>query len=86
VLPGRADEFENFFESEYRRAMSQMTGFIKAELLKDRDDPQDLQMILRFESEAAAASWRASDSHAALKPKLKSLYDGSEIKVYQVLV
>ena len=30
VLPGKVDEFENFFESDYRPAMAQMTGFIKA--------------------------------------------------------
>jgi heme-degrading monooxygenase HmoA len=85
VLPGTAGEFEEFFTGDYRPAMSQMTGFIKAELLKDYDNPQDLQMVLRFESEEAAAGWRASEPHAALKTKLKSLYDGSEIKVYQVI-
>ena len=84
-LPGKISEFEKIFESDYRPAMAQMTGFIKAELLKDTDNPQDLQMVLRFESEEAA-DWRASDSHAAPKPKLKSLYDGSELKVYQVIV
>lgn len=86
VLPGKEAEFENFFESDYRPAMKQVNGFIKAELLKDTDNPQDLQMVLRFESDQAAANWRASDSHAALKPRLKSLYDESELKVYQVIV
>ena len=86
VLPGKATEFEEFFASEYQPAMAQMSGFIKAELLKDIDNPQDLQMVLRFESKEAAAGWRASESHAALKPKLKSLYNGSELKVYQVIV
>lgn len=86
VLPGKAGEFEEFFTGDYRPAMSQMTGFIKAELLKDSDNPQDLQMVLRFESEAAAAGWRTSEPHAALKPKLKSLYSGSELNVYEVLV
>jgi heme-degrading monooxygenase HmoA len=86
VLPGNGIEFEDFFTSDYQPAMSQTPGFIKAELLKDTNKKQDLQMVLRFESEEAATSWRASNSHAALKPKLKSLYDGSELKVYQVIV
>lgn len=86
VLPGKVSQFEEFFARDYQPTMSQMPGFIKAELLKDNDNPQDLQMVLRFETEEAAASWRASEPHAALKPKLKSLYDGSTLKVYQVLV
>lgn len=85
ILPGKVSEFEEFFADDYRPAMAQTSGFIKAELLKDSDNPQDLQMVLRFESDEAAADWRASELHAALKPKLKSLYQGSELKVYQVI-
>ncbi len=85
VLPEQVEEFENFFEMEYRPAMEKTKGFIKAELLKDTENPQDLQMVLRFESNDAAADWRASESHAALKPRLKSLYSSSELKVYEVL-
>lgn len=86
VLPGKESEFEEFFTRDYQPAMALMPGFIKAELLQDNDKANDLQMVLCFESEEAAAGWRASEQHAALKPKLKSLYDGSELKVYQILV
>ena len=85
VLPGKTAEFERFFKDEYHPAMSNMDGFLKAELLKDTENPEDMQMVLRFESFEAAASWRASEQHAALKPHLKSLYDGSQLKVYEVL-
>ena len=85
VLPGKADQFKQFFQDEYRPAMAQTDGYIKAELLKDTENPQDLKMVLRFDSVDSAAAWRASDRHAALKPGLKSLYDGSELKVYEVL-
>jgi heme-degrading monooxygenase HmoA len=85
VLPEASDEFEKFFEQEYRPAMKNTNGFIKAELLKDTENPQDLKMVLRFESSDAAADWRASESHAALKPRLKSMYSGSELKVYEVI-
>lgn len=85
VLPEKVEEFENFFEGEYRPAMQKTKGFIKAELLKDAELPQDLQMVLRFETSEAAADWRASESHAALKPRLKSMYSTSELKVYEVL-
>jgi heme-degrading monooxygenase HmoA len=84
VLPGREAEFEAFFQEQYRPAMAKTEGFIKAELLKDTENPSDLKMVLRFDSLESAADWRASDIHQALKPGLKSLYDGSELKVYQV--
>lgn len=86
VLPEKIEEFERFFENEYRPAMANTEGFIKAELLKGMENPQDLKMVLRFESLESAAVWRASATHSALKPKLKSLYDGSELKVYEVIV
>lgn len=85
VLPGKREEFERFFKDEYRPAMAKTAGFIKAELLKDTENPQDMQMVLRFESIEAAASWRASQLHTDLKPNLKALYDGSELKVYEFL-
>ena len=86
VLPEEVEEFEKFFEQEYRPAMENTNGFVKAELLKDTENPQDLKMVLRFESNDAAADWRASESHAALKPRLKSMYSGSELKVYKVII
>lgn len=85
VFPGKVEEFEQFFQEEYRPAMASTHGYIKAELLKDTENPKDLQMVLRFESNEAADSWRASDAHTALKPRLKSLYDGSELKVYEFI-
>ena len=86
VLPGKTGSFEQFFQDEYRPAMAQTDGYIKAELLVDTENWQDLKMVLRFDSTDSAAEWRASDRHAALKPKLKSMYNGSELKVYQVLL
>lgn len=86
VLPESVEEFEDFFQQQYRPAMAKTDGFIKAELLKDKESPQDLKMILRFDSPESAAAWRASEAHETLKPHLKSLYDGSELKFYDVLV
>ena len=85
VLPEEVEEFEKFFEQEYRPAMENTNGFVKAELLKDTENPQYLKMVLRFESSDSAAGWRASESHADLKPSLKSMYSGSELKVYEVI-
>lgn len=85
VLPEEVEKFGIFFKQEYRPAMENTNGFVKAELLKDMENPQDLKMVLRFESSDAAAGWRASESHAALKPRLKSMYSDSEIKVYEVI-
>jgi antibiotic biosynthesis monooxygenase (ABM) superfamily enzyme len=84
VLPGREAEFETFFQQQYRPAMAKTSGFIKADLLRDAENHTDLMMVLRFDSVDSAAAWRASPEHEALKPHLKSLYSGSELKVYQV--
>ena len=65
--------------------MENTNGFVKAELLKDTENPQDLQFFLHFESSDAAAGWRASESRAALKPRLKSMYSNSGLKVYEVI-
>jgi heme-degrading monooxygenase HmoA len=83
VLPNEGKEFARFFEEEYRPAMAKTEGFVKAELLKEMGADQDFVMVLRFESVDAAAEWRASSEHAALKPHLKSLYDGSELRVLE---
>ncbi len=86
VLPKKGKEFARFFEEEYRPAMAKTEGFLKAELLKEMDTDQDFMMILRFESNDAAAVWRASSEHAELKPHLKSLYDGSELRVLELVI
>jgi len=85
VLPGSVEKFEEFFQQQYRPAMAKTDGFIKADLLKDTESPQELKMVLRFDSPESAAAWRASETHEILKPHLKSLYDGSELKSYDVL-
>jgi heme-degrading monooxygenase HmoA len=86
VLPGKEDEFARFFVEEYRPAMERTVGFIQASLLKDTEQEQDLMLTLRFDSLDAAAAWRASSLHRELKPHLKSLYNGSELKVHEVVV
>ena len=86
VLPNKGDEFARFFEEEYRPAMAKTEGFLKAGLLKDMDFGQDFMMVLRFESLDAAAAWRASSLHEELKPHLKSLYEGSEVLVLDVVI
>lgn len=85
VLPDKEADFEKFFKSQYRPAMAQTEGYIKAELLKDTENPQDMVMVLRFDSEESAAEWRSSDRHQALKPHLKSMYEGSLLKVFEFL-
>jgi heme-degrading monooxygenase HmoA len=85
VLPEAVQEFRKFFEREYRPAIATIKGFIKANLLLDTENPQDFNMVLRFESVDAAADWRASELHVALKPRLKSMYSDSELKVYEII-
>jgi heme-degrading monooxygenase HmoA len=85
ILPDDVEDFEIFFEQEYRPAMEKTSGFVKAELLKDLENPHDLKMVLRFKTSDTAADWRASEAHTALKPRLKSMYSSSDLKVYEVI-
>lgn len=85
VLPGKEQAFERLFVEEYKPAMSSMPGFVKVELLRQQEDPTQYQMVIRFESLETAANWRNSDPHQALKPKIKALYNGSSVKVYDVV-
>jgi len=85
VLPGREQDFKELFTAEYRPAMAAMPGFVKVELLREQENHTQYQMIIRFETMETAADWRNADTHRALKPKIKALYDGSKLKVYDVM-
>ncbi len=85
VLPGRTQDFEKFFGEKYRPAMASMPGFVKVELLREQEDSTQYQMVIRFESTETAAVWRSSEAHQALKPEIKALYQGSTLKVYDVV-
>ena len=52
------------------------------------DKTQDFEkifMVIRFETIEAVAAWRASPEHQALSPRLKGMYSGSQLKVFEVL-
>jgi heme-degrading monooxygenase HmoA len=63
VLPGQEQAFERLFVEEYRPATSRVPGFVKAELLREQEDPNQYQMVIRFESLETAANSRNSDQH-----------------------
>ena len=85
VLVDKADAFEYFFVHEYRPAMSHMAGFVRANLLRETEAPQNYQMVIRFDSPESAAAWRASAEHQALSPNLRTYYSSSQLQVYQVV-
>ena len=85
VHPENTKDFEELFTAEYRPAMAAMPGFVKVELLREGENHTQYQMVIRFETMETAAAWRDSDAHLALKPKIKALYDGSKLKVYDVI-
>jgi heme-degrading monooxygenase HmoA len=85
VLPDKTQDFEELFTAEYRPAMAAMPGYVKLELLREEENATQYQMVIRFESRETAAGWRNSEVHQALKPKIKALYDGSKLKVYDVI-
>jgi antibiotic biosynthesis monooxygenase (ABM) superfamily enzyme len=85
VHPDRTDDFERFFSGEYRPAMEQSPGFVKAELLREAESSSRYQMVLRFADADGAAGWRTSDVHQALQPGLNALHGGMEIQGYEVI-
>lgn len=85
VLPDKARDFEEFFAQAYRPAMASMPGYVGVVLLRAQAVPTEYQMVIRFESAEAAAAWRASDAHQALSPRMKALYSGSLVQVYDVV-
>jgi heme-degrading monooxygenase HmoA len=85
VLPGKSEAFERFFRSEYAVAMAAQPGFRGAELLRPKESESELVMLLRFDSLEAAQAWRDSADHKRLSPTLKALYQGSQVRVFDVL-
>ena len=85
VYPDKKVEFEELFVEAYRPAMTVMPGFVSVDLLCLPDQPNQYQMVIRFESVEAAAAWRNSAGHQLLQPKIKALYSDSKVEVYDVI-
>jgi heme-degrading monooxygenase HmoA len=85
VIPGKEKEFEALFKEEYSLAMSKQRGFVSVTLLKEQEKESFYQMVIRFQSLETAAAWRDSAEHKALSPKIKTLYNGSTVQVYDVI-
>jgi len=85
VIEDKIRDFENLFSKEYRPAMASMPGFVKVDLLRLQDSPTTFQMVIRFDTAEAASAWRLSTEHQGLSPRLKALYTGSQLQVYEVL-
>ena len=85
VIPGKEKDFENLFKQEYSVAMSKQPGFVSVTLLKEHEKEAVYQMVIRFQSLETAATWRDSADHKALSPKVKELYSGSSVQVYEVI-
>jgi len=51
----------------------------------DSENPQLYHMVIRFRSLEEAAAWRNSALHQSLQPKLKALYQESQVQVYEVI-
>ncbi len=85
VIPGREREFETLFKEAYAVAMSKQRGFVSVTLLKEHEKEAVYQMVIRFQSLEAAAAWRDSQDHKGLAPRIKALYSGSTVQVYDVI-
>ncbi len=85
VIPGKEKDFENLFRGEYSVAMAKQPGFVSVTLLKEQEKGPVYQMVIRFQSLETAAAWRDSADHKALSPRIKTLYNGSTVQVYDVI-
>jgi len=85
VIPGKEKDFENLFRQEYSVAMAKQSGFVSVTLLHEQEKSSVYQMVIRFQSLETAAAWRDSADHKALSPKIKTLYSGSTVQVYDVI-
>ncbi len=85
VHPDRGEAFAAFFADRYRPAMERSAGFIRADLLRELDNPARYQMVLRFQDADSAAGWRTSEVHQSLQPDLLALYSDNEIVGYEVV-
>lgn len=85
VLPDQGAAFERFITDEYRPAMAASAGFIRADLLREANDPTRYQLVFRFEDGEAAAGWRTSLVHQGLQPALTDLFSTNEIVGYDVV-
>lgn len=85
VFPGQEQAFERLFVEEYRPAMASMPGFVSVYLLAENENPQNYCMVIRFRSAEEAAAWRGSTVHQLLQPKIKPLYQESQVQVYEVI-
>jgi heme-degrading monooxygenase HmoA len=85
VTAEHADAFERYFQQRYRPAMAQAPGYVRAELLREVDDPTRYRMTLGWADADAAAGWRTSPVHQGLQPELNELHEGMEGISYQVV-
>jgi hypothetical protein len=85
VIPGKQKEFETLFKDEYSTAMARQPGFVSVTLLKEHEKEAVYQMVIRFQSLETVTAWRDSADYKALSPKIKALYTGSMVQVYEVI-
>ena len=48
VFPDKTRDFEKLFVEEYRPAMVSMPGYVKVDLLREQENPNHYQMVIRF--------------------------------------
>jgi heme-degrading monooxygenase HmoA len=86
IHEGQNEAFARYFRERYKTAMAETPGFVSASLLGSQEAPSQLMMVLRFQDADSALAWRRSENHEMLKPQLKSMYEKSELQVFDVLI
>jgi len=86
VPAAKEAEFIRFVDRVYFAALREQPGFLRGSLLGKQETPGRHVTVLRFGDADQAAAWRASSGHQPLSPKLKSLHEGSEVTVLDVLL
>ena len=79
-------DFIRFVEHVYFPALREQRGFMHGSLLRESEAPGRHVMVLKFAEADHAAAWKSSARHKLLSPELKSLHEGSEVTVFEVVL
>jgi heme-degrading monooxygenase HmoA len=81
----RMEEVKNRFELMFLPVISQQEGFTNCLLLRDRDNPDCIELLITFTSEELRMQWVRSAEHERVWKLLSELFGRLEVYRYDVV-